>query len=197
MAKNKRTTRRTTVQNQQQLQVDLHNNSVLALAAPPLPPSPPSLTPSPKVVAGGSSPDKFLFFAKEGAVPQPIVSSPSTPDHVIVEDCSDEEDFEEDEVDYSASGGNSRSFHSPVPPSTGNNLDITLNSASRVLPISGSGYSVIPEPSPTERRSSPVPPLQHTSPGLVEVDHNLPNVISLPTEAPHSGAPQSPAPVGK
>nr|TKR85172.1 hypothetical protein D5086_0000250250 [Populus alba] len=159
--------------------------------APPLPPSPPTLTPSPKAVAGGSSPDKFLIFAEEGSIPQPIVSSPSTPDHVIVKDYSDEEDYEEDEVDYSASRGNSRSFHSPVPPSIGNNLDITLNSASRVLPLSGSGHLVIPVTTPTKRRSSPVPALQHNFLGLVEVDHNLPNVISSPTEAPHSGTPHS------
>nr|TKR85165.1 hypothetical protein D5086_0000250180 [Populus alba] len=197
MAKNKRTTHRTTVQNQQQLQVELHNNSVLALAAPPLPPSPPPLTPSPKAVAGGSSPDKFLFFAEEGAVPQSIVSSPSTPDHVIVEDCFEEEDFEDDEVDYSASGDNPSFFHSPLPPSTRHNVDINPNSASRVSPISESGHSVIPEPSPTKRRSSSVPPLQHISPGHDGVDHNIPNVISSPTEAPHSGAPQSPAPVEK
>ncbi|KAL3573253.1 hypothetical protein D5086_027157 [Populus alba] len=145
--------------------------------APPLPPSPPTLTPSPKAVAGGSSPDKFLIFAEEGSIPQPIVSSPSTPDHVIVKDYSDEEDYEEDEVDYSASRGNSRSFHSPVPPSIGNNLDITLNSASRVLPLSGSGHLVIPVTTPTKRRSSPVPALQHNFLGLVEVDHNLPNEI--------------------
>ncbi|KAJ6986394.1 hypothetical protein NC653_024088 [Populus alba x Populus x berolinensis] len=148
MARNKRTTRRTTVQNQQQLQVELHNNSVLALAAPPLPPSPPPLTPSPKVVAGGSSPDKFVFFAEEGAVQQPIVPSPSTPDHIIVEDCSDQEDFEDEEVDYSASGEYPSSFHSPLPTSTGKIVDINPNSASRVSPISESGHSVTPEPSP-------------------------------------------------
>ncbi|KAJ6863822.1 hypothetical protein NC651_034584 [Populus alba x Populus x berolinensis] len=116
MARNKRTTRRTTVQNQQQLHVELHNNSVLALAAPPLPPSPPPLTPSPKVVAGGSSPDKF-------------------------------EDFEDEEVDYSASGEYPSSFHSPLPTSTGKIVDINPNSASRVSPISESGHSVTPEPS--------------------------------------------------
>ncbi|KAJ6973815.1 hypothetical protein NC653_033978 [Populus alba x Populus x berolinensis] len=183
MAKNKRTTHRTTVQNQQQLQVELHNNSVLALAAPPLPPSPPPLTPSPKAVAGGSSPNKFLFFAEEGAVPQSIVSSPSTPDHVIVEDCFEEEDFEDDEVDYSASGDNPSFFHSPLPPSTRHNVDINPNSASRVSPISESGHSVIPEPSPTKRRSSSVPPLQHISPGRDGVDHNIPNLL---IQVPHN-----------
>ncbi|KAL3573319.1 hypothetical protein D5086_027223 [Populus alba] len=188
---NKRTTRRTTVQNQQQLQVELHNNSVLALAAPPLPPSPPPLTPSPKVVAGGSSPDKFVFFAEEGAVQQPIVPSPSTPDHIIVEDCSDQEDFEDEEVDYSASGEYPSSFHSPLPTSTGKIVDINPNSASRVSPISESGHSVTPEPSPSNRRSSPVPPLQQFSPGCDGVAHNLPKV------APHTDGPQAPAPVEK
>ncbi|KAJ6878451.1 hypothetical protein NC651_031022 [Populus alba x Populus x berolinensis] len=191
MARNKRTTRRTTVQNQQQLQVELHNNSVLALAAPPLPPSPPPLTPSPKVVAGGSSPDKFVFFAEEGAVQQPIVPSPSTPDHIIVEDCSDQEDFEDEEVDYSASGEYPSSFHSPLPTSTGKIVDINPNSASRVSPISESGHSVTPEPSPSNRRSSPVPPLQQFSPGCDGVAHNLPKV------APHTDGPQAPAPVEK
>lgn len=190
MAKNKRTTRRTTVQNQQQLQVELHNNSVLALAAPSLPPSPPPLTPSPKVVAGGSSPDKFVFFAEEGAVQQPIVPSPSTPDHIIVEDCSDQEDFEDEEVDYSA-GEYPSSFHSPLPTSTGKIVDINPNSASRVSAISDSGHTVTPEPSPSNRRSSPVPPLQQFSPGCDGVAHNLPNV------APHTDGPQAPAPVEK
>ena len=91
MAKSKRTTCRTTVQNQQQLQVELPNNSVLALAAPPLPPPlPPSLpilSPSPKTVTSGSSPNKFLILAEEGSSPQPVASSPSTPDHVLVEEC--------------------------------------------------------------------------------------------------------------
>ncbi|KAJ6889634.1 hypothetical protein NC652_030383 [Populus alba x Populus x berolinensis] len=133
MAKNKRTTRRTTVQNQQQLQL-LHLSPHLLR----------SLTPSPKVVAGGSSPDKFVFFAEEGAVHQPIVPSPSTPDHIIVEDCSDQEDFEDEEVDYSASGEYPCSFHSPLPTSTRKIVDINPNSASRVSPISESGHSVTP-----------------------------------------------------
>ncbi|KAJ6986396.1 hypothetical protein NC653_024088 [Populus alba x Populus x berolinensis] len=159
--------------------------------APPLPPSPPPLTPSPKVVAGGSSPDKFVFFAEEGAVQQPIVPSPSTPDHIIVEDCSDQEDFEDEEVDYSASGEYPSSFHSPLPTSTGKIVDINPNSASRVSPISESGHSVTPEPSPSNRRSSPVPPLQQFSPGCDGVAHNLPKV------APHTDGPQAPAPVEK
>jgi len=50
MAKNKQTTRRPPVQNHQQLQVDLPDNYVLALAAPPLPPHPPPPPlPSPSV----------------------------------------------------------------------------------------------------------------------------------------------------
>ncbi|KAJ6912008.1 hypothetical protein NC652_022326 [Populus alba x Populus x berolinensis] len=91
------------------------------------------------LVARLGCPDKFLIFVEEGSVPQPIVSSPSTPDHVIVEDCSDKDDYDEDEVDYSAFGGNSKFFRSPVPPSTSNNLDVTLNNVSRVSPLSGPG----------------------------------------------------------
>ena len=187
MAKSKRTTRRTTVQNQQQLQVELPNNSVLALAAPPLPPPlPPSLpilSPSPKTVTSGSSPNKFLILAEEGSSPQPVASSPSTPDRVLVEECLDEEDYKDEVVDYSISG------RPTVTPSSGNNLDAAFNSASRVLPLNGSGHSVIPVSTSTKRSSPPVTALPQTSPGLVEVDH------SSPTTVPHSGT--SPAPIEK
>ena len=64
-------------------------------------------------VAGGSSPDKYLIYADEGSVPQQIVSSPSTPNHVLVEDYSDEDDYDEDEVDYSNSEGSSNVFLFP------------------------------------------------------------------------------------
>jgi len=148
-------------------------------------------------VAGGSSPDKFLIFAEEVFVPQQIVSSPSTPDHVLVEDYSDEDAYDEDEVDYSASGGSSKFFHSPVPLSTGHNLDVTLNSVSRVSPLCGSGQSVVPAATSMKKGPSPVPVLQPNSPGLAVADHNLPTVVSSPVEASHSGTSHSPAPVEK
>ncbi|KAH8499709.1 hypothetical protein H0E87_015081 [Populus deltoides] len=190
MAKNKRHTRRTPAQTQQ-----LHDNSVLALPAPPLPSPPPPLFPSPSIptpppaaVAGGSNPEKFLIFAEEGSVPQSIVSSPSTPDHVIVEDCSDEDDYDEDEVDYSASGGNSKFFRSPVPPST---------SVLRVSPLCGSGQSVAAVAASSKKGPSPVPAPHHNIPDLAVADPNLPTVVSSPTEASHSDTSHSPAPVEK
>jgi len=146
-------------------------------------------------VAGGSSPDKFLIFAEEVSVPQQIVSSPSTPDHVLVEDCSDEDDYDEDEVDYSASGGSSKFFRSPVPLSTSHNLHVPPNSASRVSPLSGFGQSVVPAATSLKKGLSPVPALQPNSPGLAVADQNLPSVVSSPAEASHSGT--SPAPVEK
>ncbi|KAJ6947100.1 hypothetical protein NC651_001711 [Populus alba x Populus x berolinensis] len=139
MAKNKRTTRRITVQNQQQLQVDLPNNF-----------APLILYPSPKTVTGGSSPDKFLTLAEEGSSPQPVASSSSTPNHVLVEDCSDEDDYEDEVVDYSTFGCPT------VTPSSGNNLDAAFNSALRVFPLNGPGHSVIPVTTSTKRSSPPV-----------------------------------------
>ncbi|KAL3583110.1 hypothetical protein D5086_017442 [Populus alba] len=147
------------------------------------------------MVTSGSSPDKFLILAEDGSSPQPVASSPSTPDHVLVEDCSDEDDYEDEIVDYSTSGCPT------VTPSTGNNLDAAFNSASRVLPLNGPGHSAFPVTTSTKRSSPPVTALPQTSPGLVEVDHSspteVPNVISSPTACPHSGAPQPPAPVEK
>nr|TKR97769.1 hypothetical protein D5086_0000209690 [Populus alba] len=127
MAKSKRTTRSTTRRNQQQLIND--SDVVLALAAPPIPPpppppSPPILHPSHKVVNGGSSPDKFLILAEDGSSPQPFDSPPSTPDHVLVEDCSDEDAYEDEIIDYSTSGCPTGSPDYPtVTPSSGHNLD--------------------------------------------------------------------------
>jgi len=148
-------------------------------------------------VAGGSSPYKFLIFAEEGYVPQSFVPSPSTPDHVIVEDCSDEDDYDEDEVDYSASGGSSNFFRSPVPPSTGNNLDATLTSVSRVSPLCGSRKSVAATATSSKKGPSPVPAPHHNIPSLAVADHNLPTVVSSHTEASHSGTSHSTAPVEK
>ncbi|KAL9384526.1 hypothetical protein Peur_021536 [Populus x canadensis] len=196
MAKNKCNTRRPSVQNQ--LHVDLPNNYVLSLAAPPLTPPPPFPTPSvptpsSRAVTGGSSPDKFLIFAEEGSTPSPIVTSPSTLDHVLIEDCSDEDDYDEDEVDYSASRGSSKFFRSPVPLSTGPNLDAPRNSVSRVSPLSGSRQSVVPAAIYLKKGLSPVLAPQPTSPA----GHNLPTVVSSPIEAPPSGTSHSPAPVEK
>ncbi|KAJ6880914.1 hypothetical protein NC652_034054 [Populus alba x Populus x berolinensis] len=163
MAKNKRNTRRPPLQ--QQPKVDLPENSILALAAPlsssspTLLSSPLTTTPPPTTVVGGSSLDKFLIFAEEGYAPQLIVSSPSTLDHVIVEDCSDDDDYDEDEMDYSASGGSSKFFHSPVPPSTGNNLNATLHNASRGSPLCPSGQSVVPVATSTKKGHTPGPAL--------------------------------------
>ena len=148
-------------------------------------------------MAGGSSPDKFLIFAEEVAVPQQIVSSPSTPDHVLVEDCFDDDDYDEDEVDYSASGGSSKFFRSPVPPSIGNILPDTPHSVLRAFPLCGSGQPVIPVATSTMKGPSPVLAPQHSTSGLAVGNHNLPPVISPPAEVSHSGTSHSPAPVGK
>ena len=110
-------------------------------------------------MAGGSNPDKFLIFVEEGSTFQPIVSSPSTPAHVIVEDCSNDDDYDEDEVDYSVSGGSSKFFHSPIPPSTGNNLNATLHNASRGSPLCPFGQSVVPVASSTKKGPTPGPAL--------------------------------------
>ncbi|KAH8479800.1 hypothetical protein H0E87_031699, partial [Populus deltoides] len=196
MAKNKRNARRPPIHHQP-------INSVLALAAPPLPPPPPptplppsplSPAPPPLVVAGGSSPDKFLFLAEDESVLQQIVSSPSTPDHVFVEDCSDEDDYDEDEVDYSTSGGSSKFFRSPVPPSTGSNSAGTPHSASKASSLCDPGQSSRPVASPVTKGPSPVPAPQLNTPDLAVAEHNPPAVASSPAEAPNSGTSLSPAP---
>ncbi|KAL3583862.1 hypothetical protein D5086_014923 [Populus alba] len=122
MAKNKKKTtssRRSPVRTRQHIQADIPDKSALALAAVPLHPSSPTRSSPLKTLAGGSSPDKYLICLEKNEV---IVAekaiSPSTADHVLVEDCSDCDAFEEDEVDYSiseyASGGSSKFFRSPT-----------------------------------------------------------------------------------
>ncbi|KAL9400726.1 hypothetical protein Peur_004575 [Populus x canadensis] len=191
MAKNKRNTRRPPAHIQQ-----LHDNSVLALAAPHVPPPPPPLLPSPPTpalppaaVAGGSSPDKFLIFAEEGSVPQPFVPSPSTPDHVIVEDCSDADDYDDEEVDYSASGGSSKFFHSPVPPSAGNTIAVTPTSVLRDSPLCGSGHSVAAAAISPQKGPSPVP-ANISSPAVAVL--NPSPVVSPPTAVSPSGPSTAP-----
>jgi len=146
------------------------------------------------VVAGGSSPDKFLFLAEDESVLQQIVSSPSTPDHMFVEDCSDEDDYDEDEVDYSTSGGSSKFFRSPVPPSTGSNSAGTPHSASKASSLCDPGQSSRPVASPVTKGPSPVPAPQLNTPDLAVAEHNPPAVASSPAEAPNSGTSLSPAP---
>jgi len=74
-----------------------------------------------------------------------------------------------------------------VPPYTGNNLDVTLTSVSRVSPLCGSGKSVDAAATSSKKGPSPVPAPHHNIPDLVVADHYLPNVVSSPTEASHSG----------
>jgi hypothetical protein len=112
---------------------------------------------------------------------------------VLVEDCSDEDDYDEDEVDYSASGGSSKFFRSPVPPSTGTNL----NSVSRVSSLCGSGQPVVPTTTSTKKGPFPMPTHQHSIPGLAVADPNLPSVVSPLAEASHSSTSHSLAPVEK
>ena len=112
MAKNKKKTtssRRSPVRTRQHIQ-----------AAVPSHPNPPARSSPPKTLAGGSSPDKYLICAEKNEfIVAENAISPSTADHVLVEDCSDCDAFEEDEVDYSiseyASGGSSKFFCSPTP----------------------------------------------------------------------------------
>ena len=148
-------------------------------------------------MAGGSSPDKFFIFAEEVAIPHQIVSSPSTPDHVLVEDCSDDDDYDADEVDYSASGGSSKFFCSPVPPSTGTILPDTPPSVLRASPLCSSGQPAIPVATSTVTGPSPVPAPQHHTSGPAVGNHNLPPVISPPAEVSPSGTSHSPAPIGQ
>ena len=201
MAKSKRTTRSTTRRNQQQLINDVV--SVLALAAPPNPPPPPPPPPSPpslhqshKEVNGRSSPDKFLSLAEDGSPPQHVVSPQSAPDHVLVEDCSDEdeEDYEEEIVDYSTSGCPTGSPDYPtVTPSSGHNLDAALelafNNAARGLPLTpievpnACPHSDVPQPPApvekwrdlfaTNRSSSTGPKFPHISASCNELPCDL------------------------
>lgn len=193
MAKSKRTTRSTTRRNQLINDAD----SVLALAAPlppppPPPPSPPIL--SHKEVNGESS--TFLSLAEDESSPQRVESPQSAPDQVLVEDCSEEEDYEDEMVDYSTSGCPSGSPNYPtVSPSSGHNLDAALDlaflSASRVLPLYEPGFSASPTTISARRSPPPVTAVQQTVPGCVEVAQTypieVPNVISSPTACPHPG----------
>jgi len=79
---------------------------------------------------------------------------------VLVEDCSDEDDYDEDEMDYSNSGGSSKFFCSLVPSSTGKQLEVTLKNVSKVSPLCGSGKSTLFVATPTKSITSPVPVLQ-------------------------------------
>ena len=137
------------------------------------------------------------FYVEEGSIPQQIVSSLSTPDHVLVEDCSDKDDYDEDEVDYSNFGGSSKFFRSLVSSSTGKQLDVTLNSVSRVSPLCGSGKSALLVATPTKSIPSPVPVLQSNTPGLAMADPVLQTIVSSPADASHSGTSHSSALVEK
>ncbi|KAJ6886498.1 hypothetical protein NC651_027012 [Populus alba x Populus x berolinensis] len=164
MAKNKKKTtssRRSPVRTRQHIQADIPDKSALALAAVPLHPSSPARSSPLKTLAGGSSPDKYLICPKKNEV---IVAekaiSPSTADHVLVEDCSDYDAFEEDEVDYSiseyASGGSSKFFRSPTPIPAIGKLDLP------------SGEELVaPPPQPLgdseKSASNAAPPAQHAS----------------------------------
>lgn len=58
---------------------------------------------------------------------------------MLVEDCSNEDDFDEDKVDYFASRGSSKFFRSLMPPSTDKQLDVALAGVLRVSSLYGSG----------------------------------------------------------
>ncbi|KAL3576410.1 hypothetical protein D5086_021693 [Populus alba] len=122
----------------------------------------------------GSSPDKYLICPEKNEV---IVAekaiSLSTADHVLVEDCSDCDAFEEDEVDYSiseyASGGSSKFFRSPTPIPAIGKLDLPSGEelvAPPPQPLGDSGKSA----------SNAAPPAQHAS-----SPEGLSNKAGLPT----------------
>ena len=158
MVKNKKKTtslRRSHVRTRQHIQAALTDNSVHALATVPSQPSSPARSSPLKTLAGGSSPNKYLICAEKNEfIVAENAISPSTTDHVLVEDCSDCDAFEEDEVDYSiseyASGGSSKFFRSPTP-----------------IPAIGSEELVAPPPQPLgdsrKSASNAAPPAQHTS----------------------------------
>ena len=164
MAKNKKKTassRRSPVRTRQYIQADLPENSALALAAVPACLSSPA-RPSPlKTLADGSSPDKYLICAENELVVTEKAISPSTADHVRVEDCSDIDAFEEDEdeVDYSvseyASEGSSKFFCSPSPLPALGKLDLPSGGepVAPPPPLGDSGKSA----------STAAPPVQHAS----------------------------------
>nr|TKS05769.1 hypothetical protein D5086_0000129850 [Populus alba] len=111
----------------------------------------------------GSSPDKYLICPEKNEV---IVAekaiSLSTADHVLVEDCSDCDAFEEDEVDYSiseyASGGSSKFFRSPTPIPAIGKLDLPSGEelvAPPPQPLGDSGKSASNAAPPAQHASSP------------------------------------------
>jgi len=162
MAKNKKktdSTCRSPVRTRQHIQADLPDNYVLALAAaPPRLSSPAHLSPL-KTLAGGSIPNKYLICAKNELVVTKNAISPSITDHVLVEDYSNIDAFEEDEVDYSASeyasGGSSKFFHSHA-----------LIPAIGKLDLPSGGDLVAPPPPLGDSRksaSTAAPPIQHAS----------------------------------
>ncbi|KAJ6868613.1 hypothetical protein NC651_033633 [Populus alba x Populus x berolinensis] len=164
MAKNKKKTTsscRSPVRTRQHIQAALHDNYVPALAAVPSHPSSSARSSPLKTLAGGSSPDKYLICAEKNEfIVAKNAISPSTVDHVLVEDCSDCDAFEEDEVDYYnseyASRGSSKFFRSPTPIPAIGKLDLPSGRelvAPPPQPLGDSGKSA----------SNAAPPAQHTS----------------------------------
>lgn len=111
MAKSKKkslslNSRGTLSRKQETSQTDLHNKIVLALEAPPASCGPTRSTrfeenPSIKALAGGSGPGKYLIYAEDGSGACGAAST-TAEDHVAIEDCSDGEACDADQVDYPA-----------------------------------------------------------------------------------------------
>ncbi|KAH8499608.1 hypothetical protein H0E87_015000, partial [Populus deltoides] len=127
MAKSKKkslslNSRGTLSRKQETSQTDLHNKIVLALEAPPASCGPTRSTrfeenPSIKALAGGSGPGKYLIYAEDGSGACGAAST-TAEDHVAIEDCSDGEACDADQVDYPALedgfGSGSKFFLSPT-----------------------------------------------------------------------------------
>ncbi|KAJ6914256.1 hypothetical protein NC651_016501 [Populus alba x Populus x berolinensis] len=162
----------------------------------PLPPA--RLSPL-KELAGGSSPDKYLIYSKDGFVLQHIDSSPSAEDHVLIEDCFDEDDFEEDEVDYSTTKGRSKFFLSPVPNPTGKPMDATLGIGLRATPLDAPEKSA-PSATRLERDrpslSTTKSPIRATSSGFAMAEAGS-LVIAPHAEASQLGTSHPLEPIGK
>ena len=75
-------------------------------------------TPLTKSLTGGSSPSKYLIHVENASTAHGVNSVSSIQDNVIVEDGSDDGDFEKDQVDYVESESDFRSgskfFYSPA-----------------------------------------------------------------------------------
>ncbi|KAJ6914258.1 hypothetical protein NC651_016501 [Populus alba x Populus x berolinensis] len=155
----------------------------------PLPPA--RLSPL-KELAGGSSPDKYLIYSKDGFVLQHIDSSPSAEDHVLIEDCFDEDDFEEDEVDYSTTKGRSKFFLSPVPNPTGKPMDATLGIGLRATPLDAPEKLERDRPSLSTTKS----PIRATSSGFAMAEAGS-LVIAPHAEASQLGTSHPLEPIGK